>query len=159
MTAFRKGVRLGLDLGLARIGVARSDTDGIMAFPVANIQRQSGGDNGISAVCEYVKDYNVFEIIIGYPIMLSGKKGNSANLARQYAINLAKILPDVSIRLVDERLTTVSAHANLLQAGKTRKTHKSMVDQVSAVLILENALEFEKKNNKPAGIEIKTVGL
>ncbi len=154
MTDIRKGCRIGLDLGQARIGVAKTDIDGIMAVPVGVIRRYESNEDGIKTIVKYVRKFNAFEIVVGYPVLLSGKQGTSAKSAKKYAIKLKEALPELSVRLVDERLTTVSAHASLLEAGKRRNTHKSIIDQVAATYILENALEYEKKNNQPAGIEI-----
>lgn len=157
MLEFRKGARLGLDYGQARIGVARSDIDGIMAIPVMTIKRHNGSDC-IKEILNLIEEYNIFEVIVGMPVHLNGKAGISANLAKKFALKLAKAKPELSVRMLDERLTTVSAHANLLQAGVDRRKHKSLVDQVAAVQILENALEYEKKNAKPAGVLLHPEG-
>ena len=154
MTQFRKGARLGLDYGQVRVGVARSDSDGIMALPVESVKRTEKNNDGIADILKYIEIYNIFEVIVGNPIHLNGSKGASAKQAKKYAIRIAQANPNVSVRLIDERLTTVSAHASLLEAGRSRNTHKNIVDQVAATFILENALEFEKKNGVPAGIEV-----
>jgi putative Holliday junction resolvase len=66
-------------------------------------------------------------------------------------------MPDVSMRMMDERLTTTSASARLSESGVNTRQQKGMIDQVAAIELLEQALEFEKRNNQVPGIDLKEV--
>lgn len=144
----RRGVRLGLDVGTVRIGVAVSDADGILATPHSTVQR-SDDDYGeqLRALCERL---DVLEVIVGLPLALSG----SMTASTRDAIGVARSLQaeiDVDVRMIDERLTTVSAHGALRQTGKKQKQTKQVIDQVAAVLILQHALETERAQGKLPG--------
>ncbi len=145
---FRRGVRLGVDVGSVRVGVARSDRDGILATPVATItgeQPQSFLD--LAAIIDQEEP---IEVIVGLPRSLSGAEGQAAHSARSYAASLARRI-DVPVRVVDERLTTVSAHSAMHASGRKGRKHRQVVDQVAAVMILQNALDVERNTHKPAG--------
>lgn len=146
----RRGVRLGLDVGTVRIGVAVSDADGILATPHSTVQR-SDDDYGeqLRALCERL---DVLEVIVGLPLALSGSMTASTRDAIGVARSLqAEIDVDVDVRMIDERLTTVSAHGALRQTGKKQKQTKQVIDQVAAVLILQHALETERAQGKLPG--------
>lgn len=137
----RRGVRLGLDIGTVRIGVAVSDADGILATPHSTVQR-SDDDYGeqLRALCERL---DVLEVIVGLPLALSGSMTASTRDAIEVARSLQAEI-DVDVRMIDERLTTVSAHSALRQVGKKQKQTRQVIDQVAAVLILQHALESER---------------
>lgn len=144
----RRGVRLGLDVGTVRIGVAVSDADGILATPHSTVQRSDDGyGEQLRALCERL---DVLEVIVGLPLALSG----SMTASTRDAIGVARSLQaeiDVDVRMIDERLTTVSAHGALRQTGKKQKQTKQVIDQVAAVLILQHALETERAQGKLPG--------
>src|SRR5690606_2394846 len=106
----RTGVRLAVDPGTARIGVARSDPSGILATPVETIRR---GPRDLDRIAALVLEYEAREVIVGYPASLSGAEGRAARSARAFARTLARKLAPVPVRLVDERLTTVTAQQQL----------------------------------------------
>jgi putative Holliday junction resolvase len=141
----RKGIRYAIDFGDARVGLAKSDIDGILAVPVATI------DNNQELIKKITEHY------VGLPKHLSGAIGQAANKAINFAQQLAKALPDVSLRMMDERLTTTSASARLSESGVNTRQQKGMIDQVAAIELLEQALEFEKRNNQVPGIDLKEV--
>ena len=143
----RTGVRLAIDLGTRRIGVARSDAAGILALPVETVYRDGGQE--LFRIAELVAEHEAKEIIIGLPRLLSGKEGKNAADVREWGAELEQLLPTCNIRLVDERLTSVSAHQQLRSAGVGGRDHKSVVDQQAAVLILEQALEIERRTGRP----------
>jgi putative Holliday junction resolvase len=136
----RPGVRLGIDVGTARIGVARSDLHGMLATPVETVARAPGD---LARIREIAEELNVFEIIVGLPLALSGNETASTADARMFARAIAA-LSIAPVRLVDERLSTVSAHTALRASGRTAKNSRSVVDQVAAVIILQHALDFER---------------
>ncbi|NYE20404.1 Holliday junction resolvase RuvX [Microbacterium immunditiarum] len=150
MSDFRRGVRLGVDVGRARIGVARCDPDGLLATPVETIPRS---DASISRLRELIAEDEPLEVLVGLPLSLSGGDTPSTTDARDFAAALAAA-SGVPVRLVDERLSTVSAHAALRDSGRTQRSSRSIVDQVAAVVLLQQALDVEKSTGRPPGLPV-----
>lgn len=149
----REGVRLAIDLGEKRIGVARCDAEATMALPVETVYRCGGQE--IYDIVDIVDEYQVMEIIIGLPRLLSGAEGKNSADVRQWAKNLSDIIPEITIRLVDERLTSVSAHRSLSAAGVQGRKQRFVVDQQAAVCILNQALEIERKTGSAPGEKVQ----
>ena len=143
----RPGVRLGIDVGTARIGVARSDLHGMLATPVETVPRGAGD---IARIRELVSEIDAVEIIVGLPLALSGRETASTGDAKEFAGRLSTACA-VPVRLVDERLSTVSANSALRASGRNEKNSRSVVDQVAAVIILQHALDFERSADSPSG--------
>jgi len=137
----RFGVRLGLDPGDARIGVARSDPSGFLATPVATIPRGGGDLDWIAAI---VAEQDTVEVVVGLPRSLSGREGPAATKVREFTAALARRIAPVPVRLFDERLTTVSAESLLRERGRKGSRRRAVVDQVAAVVILQHALDTER---------------
>ena len=148
MSGFRPGVRLGIDVGMARVGVARCDRDGLLATPVETVPRASG--DPIARVVEIARELDAVEIVVGLPISLAGRETASTADAREFAgaVAQASALP---VRLLDERLTTVTANDALRRSGRSQRGSRSIVDQVAAVVLLQQALDVEKRTGLPAG--------
>ena len=132
-------MRLGVDVGTVRIGVARSDLHGMLATPVETVPR--GGDD-IARVLSIAAELEAIEIVVGLPLALSGRETASTDDARAFAMRLAAGGP--AVRLVDERLTTVSANAAIRSSGKSQRQSRPVIDQVAAVIILQHALDHER---------------
>jgi len=143
----RGGVRLGVDAGKARVGVSMCDRDGLLATPVVTLSR---GDDTIDELRRLVEEHGAMEVVVGLPLSLRGDDTASTADARSLAADLAEQL-DVPVRLVDERLSTVSAQRALHQSGRTVKASRPVIDQVAAVIILQNALDFERSAGRPPG--------
>ena len=143
----RGGVRLGVDAGKARVGVSTCDRDGLLATPVVTLSR---GDGTIDELRRLVEEHGAMEVVVGLPLSLRGEDTASTADARSLAADLAEQL-DVPVRLVDERLSTVSAQRALHQSGRTVKASRPVIDQVAAVIILQNALDFERSAGRPPG--------
>ena len=143
----RSGVRLGVDAGKARVGVSACDRDGLLATPVVTLSR---GDATVAELRDLIAEYDAFEVVVGLPLSLQGDDTASTADARALAAELAGSV-DVPVRLVDERLSTVSAQRALHQSGRTVKSSRPMIDQVAAVIILQNALDFERSAGRPPG--------
>lgn len=150
MTGFRRGVRLGVDVGTVRVGVARSDPDGVLATPVETVARSS---DAVARVVALGGEHAAIELLVGLPLNLRGDDTASTADARSFAAALAAA-SDIPVRLVDERLSTVSAHALLRGAGRTQRESRSMVDQVAAVILLQQALDVEKQTGNPPGTPV-----
>lgn len=146
----RTGVRIGVDVGTVRVGVARSDPFGMLATPVQTVRR---GDGDLDEVLAIGAEHAATEYVVGLPIALSGRETASTGDAREFAERLAAA-STVPVRLVDERLSSVSANAALRQAGRTAKNSRSVVDQVAAVIILQHALDFERSSGNLPGIVV-----
>lgn len=148
----RAGVRLGIDPGDARIGVARSDPSGFLATPVETVKRGRGDLTRLAAILEEEGGVDrVVEVVVGLPRSLSGGEGPAAVKVRDFARALARRLAPVPVRLVDERLTTVSAETMLRDQGRKGSKRRAVVDQAAAVLILQHALDTERASGVAPG--------
>ena len=150
----RRGVRLALDWGDARIGVAACDKDGVLAYPVSTVR---AGPEEITDLVVAIGEYEPIEVLVGFPRSLSGGEGPAAGKARERAKRLAGVVR-VPVRLVDERLTTVTASQRLSQGGKRVKEQRGLIDAASAVAILEQALAFEQSQGIPPGELVSASG-
>ncbi len=95
-------------------------------------------------------DLQPVEIVVGLPLSLSGADTASTTDARDFAQEVAD-WSDVTVRLVDERLSTVTAQRQLRDSGRRAKGSRPIIDQVAAVIILQNALDFERAAGRPPG--------
>lgn len=138
-----RGVRIGVDVGTVRVGVAASDPDGILAFPVATVQRS---DTAVAEVAALAAEREATEIFVGLPRMLAGHEGASAADARDFAQQLAE-LTRAAVRLVDERFSTSTASHAMRQAGRSAREQRASIDQAAAVVILEGALDIARAGN------------
>ena len=137
-----RGRRLGVDVGTVRIGVASSDPDGILATPVETVARdRKDAGRHLRRLARLVQEMSVVEVVVGLPRTLADRTGPSALDAIAVADALAERVAPVPVRLIDERLTTVTAQRSLREAGVRAKGQKSMIDQVAAVGILQNWLD------------------
>jgi putative holliday junction resolvase len=153
----RRGARIGVDVGKVRIGVSRCDPDGILATPVETVPRAKGGRD-IARIRGIATQYNAIEIVVGLPLALSGTHTASTADAVSFAEALANTM-DVPVRLVDERLSTVSAQSGLRASGRNVKNSRRVIDQAAAIVILQHALDVERASGRPAGTEVHpTIG-
>ncbi|MFB9377831.1 Holliday junction resolvase RuvX [Kineococcus gynurae] len=141
----RPGVRVAVDVGSVRVGVAACDPDGVMASPVATMT-----PHDLDPLVAEVRRRGAVEVVVGLPLSLDGTEGRAAGAAGAYARALRARL-DVPVRLVDERLTTVDAHRSLHAAGRKEKDFRSVVDQAAAVALLQHALDVERTSGRPPG--------
>jgi putative Holliday junction resolvase len=141
-------VRLGIDVGSVRVGVARSDPGGVLASPLATVRR---GRGDIEAVATLVAEQGAAEVIVGLPTSLSGREGRAAADAREFAATLATHLAPVPVRLFDERFTTVTAHDALRQSNRDGRARRQVVDKAAAAVLLQAALDTERGTGGPPG--------
>ena len=144
----RQGVRLGVDVGTVRIGVARSDPGGLLASPLDTVRRGAGD---VAELARLAAENEAIEIIVGLAVGLAGREGKSAADGRSVASALAERLAPVPVRLLDERFTTVLAHAALQQGGLGSRARRQAVDKAAAALLLQGALDAERSTGEPAG--------
>jgi putative holliday junction resolvase len=138
----RGGVRLGIDVGRARIGVARCDAGALLAVPVETVPRAVEGDADVRRVLELAEEFGAIELVVGHPLSLSGSPTPSTDDAVAFAGRLAAA--GRAVRLVDERLSTVSAQQALRASGRSSRSQRPIVDQVAAVIILQHAIDTER---------------
>jgi putative Holliday junction resolvase len=143
----RRGVRLGVDVGSVRVGVASSDPDGLIATPVETLRRGQGDQAALAAL---VAEREALEVIVGLPTSLRGQEGSAAAAARSYAHELATLLP-CPVRLVDERFSTVTAQQHLRAGGRDTRRGRAVIDQAAAVIILQAALDQERQTGTTPG--------
>ena len=143
----RRGVRIGVDVGRARVGVARCDPDGLLATPVETLARD---DRTVASVLAHAAELEAIEIVVGLPLSLSGADTPSTADARDFAAALAAA-SETPVRLVDERMSTVTAQRQLHATGRKTKGSRAVVDQVAAVIILQNALDSERMSDRAPG--------
>lgn len=144
----REGVRLAVDVGSVRVGVARSDPGGILASPLTVLR---SGPSQWAELDELTKDADAIEVIVGLPTSLSGREGAAAAAARSFAAELAGRLAPVPVRLVDERFTTTQAHDALRRGGKDSRARRGTVDAAAAAVLLQAALDAERVTGRPQG--------
>lgn len=133
----RPGVRLCVDVGSVRIGVARSDASGTLAVPLEAVR---AGDGSVAQVAALVDEWSAVEVIVGYPLTMRGEEGSSAVAARAWADGLAELIT-IPVRLVDERLSTVQAQRALHAGGRSTRQSRSVIDSASAVMVLQAELD------------------
>ncbi|MET9546309.1 MULTISPECIES: Holliday junction resolvase RuvX [unclassified Streptomyces] len=152
----RRGRRLAIDVGDARIGVASCDPDGILATPVETVP---GRDVPAAQrrLKQLVDEYEPIEIVVGLPRSLNGREGPAAAKIRVFTQQLARMVAPIPVRLVDERMTTVTASQGLRASGVKSKKGRSVIDQAAAVIILQQALESERASGKAPGEGVEVV--
>ena len=144
----RSGVRLAVDPGSVRIGVARSDPGGVLATPLTVVRQ---GKRALTALAELAAAEEAMEILVGLPRSLSGREGPAAVGAKQFAADLAARVAPLPVRLVDERFTTATAHDALRAGGHDSRARRQTVDAAAAAVLLEAALESERRTGRAPG--------
>lgn len=152
-----RGVRVGVDVGTVRVGVAASDPDGVIATPVETVPRSvTTGDQpqpppDVARIVAIVRERRAEVVYVGLPRHLSGAEGSASAAVRAYSLGLAHAVAPVPVRLVDERMSTVSAHQALYASGRSGRRHRQVVDQAAAVVILQSALDAERTTGARSG--------
>ena len=150
MANFRLGRRIGVDFGVARIGVAVSSVDGIICSPLATLQNN---EEALSSLLELISEQEPIEIYVGLPLNLQGEHTQSTVLAIEFAKQLFQ--SGVSnLRLVDERMSTRAAQSQLHASGKNSRQSKGVIDAAAATLIVEIALSYERATGQIPGIDV-----
>lgn len=153
-TEFQRGRRLAFDIGTARIGVAVSDPDGILASPVSTIQRISL-DAVEASFRQLLDEYQPVEILVGLPKNLRNEDTKSTVDALEVA-SLFETFCEIPILMVDERMSTVAAQGALRAAGRNVKSSRAIIDQQAACVILETGLQ-QLRTGKPAGTPLHDI--
>ena len=138
---------MAVDWGEVRIGVAACDRDAVLAYPLGTVRT---GEADIAELAALAAEHQVMELIVGLPRSLSGREGPAARKVRERAARLAAATP-VPVRLLDERFSTVTAAERLRASGKSPRQQRTSIDAAAAVVILEEALDYERARQQPPG--------
>ncbi|MBI3353762.1 MAG: Holliday junction resolvase RuvX [Nitrospirae bacterium] len=130
---------LGLDVGDKRIGIAVSDELCMCAHGVRTIERK-GIKEDIRQIKEICEEYGVEEIIAGLPINMDGTSGFRVQKVQDF-VSLLKEQVSIPVNTWDERLSTVAAERNLIEADMSRKKRKAVIDKIAATIILQGYLD------------------
>lgn len=138
---------IGIDYGMARIGLAVSDERKIIATPLRTLPAEKKSEQTVVKLLAFLHDhekefgYEIEAIVVGYPLLMSGKKGLLADEVNHF-VELLKEHIIVPVTTWDERLTSVQADRSLREGNLTRKKRSQKADSVSALIILQNYLDF-----------------
>ena len=140
------GLWFGVDVGTVRVGVARSDPNGLIASPVATLSRDAQNGTDLTELSALIEDAGgvdvVAGVVVGLPRTLANREGASAEMARSYAAELSARIAPIQVQLADERLTTVSAERTLAARGVRGRARRAVVDQAAAVVLLQHWLDM-----------------
>jgi len=147
----RRGRRIGVDVGDVRIGVASCDPDGLIATPFETV---AAGPHAQQRLAEIVAEVEAIEVVVGWPVGLSGREGPAAAKVRAFCATLLPLIAPVGIRLVDERMSTMTADGLLRAGGKSGVKRRRVIDQAAATVILQTALDAERTRGSAPGQEL-----
>ena len=136
---------LGLDIGLVRIGIAKSDEMEIIASPLEVYKRTNSINNDAKYISSIISKNNIGKVVVGLPLKMDGSASTSVDMVNEF-IEKMKKFTDVEFILQDERFSTVSASNILIESNVRREKRKDVVDKVAASIILQNYLD--KNYNK-----------
>ncbi len=130
---------LALDVGGRRIGVALSDADGMLAAPLTTLKAEPRR-RAMDEIVALVRDYAVDDVVVGFPLTMSGEIGPQARVVQAFVAELETAL-GMSVQLFDERLTSVVAEQMLRDMGVKPEKRKIRIDEVAASIILQDYLD------------------
>ena len=133
---------LGLDFGTRTCGVAISDENGIIAQPLSTIERERPNKlrQTCAAIEQIIEEYGVEKLVLGYPVLLNGDKGERAIACEEFKEMLER-RTGLPVILVDERLTTAQADRILEATGVAKLSRKEHIDKMAAAIILQSYLD------------------
>ena len=139
------GKLLSVDFGDVRTGLAVSDVSRFLASGIGYIS-PGGIDNTAQAVADCAKEQRVAAIIVGLPVNMDGSEGSRAMRCKKFA-SFVKELSGLPVAMFDERMTTMTASRYLNETGTRGKKRKTVIDTLSAQIILQNCLDRLKYMN------------
>lgn len=135
---------MGLDVGSKTVGVAISDAFGWTAQGIETVKiNEAIEEFGMDRLGELISQYEVSEIVVGYPKNMNNSIGPRAEASERFAALLKEVYA-IPVVLWDERLTTAAAEKMLISADVSRKNRKKVIDKMAAVMILQGYLDFKK---------------
>lgn len=135
-------------MGEVRIGVAVSDPEGLLATPLETVP---AGPHAMTRLAAIVADAETLECVVGLPLSLSGREGPAAAKVREFATRLREAITPVPVRLVDERMSTMTAESQLRESGRSGAGKRAIIDQAAAAVILQAALDAERTRGTAPG--------
>ncbi|MEU7590832.1 Holliday junction resolvase RuvX [Micromonospora sp. NPDC049230] len=150
MAELIRGVRIGVDVGQVRVGISRSDPDGILATPLVTLARDltaapDAVPSDLAELAALVAEHEAVGVVVGLPVNLAGKHGPAAVHVKAYADRLVDVIAPVPVTLTDERMSTVVASRRLAERGVRGKRQRAVVDQAAAVEILQSWLDAQRR--------------
>lgn len=150
MAQWSRGVRLGVDVGQVRVGVARSDPHGVLATPLVTLARDRGAapdavPHDMAELAALVAEHEAVEVVVGLPVNLAGRQGPAAVQVQAYVGRLVEVISPVPVTLADERMSTVVASRRLAERGVRGRRQRAVVDQAAAVEILQSWLDAQRR--------------
>lgn len=136
---------LALDVGDVRIGVAVSDPTGTIAQPL-EVYRRVGYGPDSRYVAELCQRMGCESVLLGLPLNMDGSAGPQAQKVKDFGAVLEKA--GLTVRYQDERLTTVTAEAVLIDSGVRREDRRRHVDKLAATVILEQWLASQGRRKE-----------
>ncbi|HZI39826.1 MAG TPA: Holliday junction resolvase RuvX [Acidimicrobiia bacterium] len=142
---------LGVDLGARRIGLALSDPLGVLAGPLAVLERSGDRAADHAAILQAATENEAGRIVVGVPLSLStGRPGPAARATLDEVAELADLAanlePPLAVETYDERLTTVTAQRSLATGGVRAKDRRAVVDKVAAAVMLQSWLDGQPRS-------------
>lgn len=133
---------MGIDFGTKRIGIAVSDPLNIFASPLLTVRNHEFED----FLSEYLKKETIDGFVIGYPRTMNNEASEAVNYVNPFVRKLNKTYPGIPVNLVDERFTSEMALSAMIEGGvrKEQRKDKTMVDKISAAIILQSFLDRRK---------------
>ena len=150
----QSGRRVAIDVGTVRIGLAASDFHAILASGLSTVQRKPDDSETLDLLEAAIYEVDPIVVYVGLPISLAGRETASTGDAIAIAKGLAERL-EIPVRMIDERLSTVSAASALRASNRSSKEGRKYIDQIAATVILEQAMATEKSNQNWAGEPIE----
>ncbi|ABP54291.1 Holliday junction resolvase RuvX [Salinispora tropica] len=150
MAEWSRGVRLGVDVGQVRVGVARSDPHGVLATPLVTLARDravapEAVPSDMAELAALVTEHEAVEVVVGLPVNLAGRQGPAAVHVQAYVGRLVEVISPVPVTLADERMSTVVASRRLAERGVRGRRQRAVVDQAAAVEILQSWLDAQRR--------------
>lgn len=159
--AVRRGRTLGVDVGRARVGLASADPDGLIATPLRTLRRDARKGSDVRLAVQEALEAEAVAVYVGLPLNLQGRWTPSTEDAVAYASRLAEALAEAGsgavVRLVDERMSTVTAQRGLQASGRSVKDSREVIDQAAAVAILQAAVDTQRRTGAWAGDPVDDV--
>jgi len=151
---------VGVDLGRHRVGLAVTDTRRTMAVPLATLTQTGDLRRDREALVSRIREEGAVAVVVGLPLSMDGSHGQAARWAAGEAAAIAELLEadGIPVTLVDERLTTVSAHAALQRGGTPGRRGRSVVDQAAAAVLLQAFLDGGSRVDAVPGDRMRPAG-
>lgn len=133
---------IGIDYGRKRTGIAVTDPERIIATPLTTVPTHEL----MAFLVKYISDEDVDALVVGLPRQMDSSESESEQYIRPFIAQVEKKFPGLPIERVDERFTSMMAGRTIIESGVNRKARrdKSLVDKVSAAIILQTYLDMKK---------------